>query len=108
MDATRDYHTKQSKSERERQIPYDITYMWTLKYGANESIYTTEADSDMQNRLVVAKRERGGRGMDWGFGVSRCKLLHLEWISRTSLCVSTVRTRLVSMRMQVQSLSLVG
>ena len=27
MDATRDYHTKQSNSERERQIPYDITYM---------------------------------------------------------------------------------
>ena len=27
MDATRDYHTKWSKSEGERQIPYDITYM---------------------------------------------------------------------------------
>ena len=25
MDITRDYHTKGSKSERERQIPYDIT-----------------------------------------------------------------------------------
>ena len=24
------------KSERERQIPYDITYMWNLKYGTNE------------------------------------------------------------------------
>ena len=31
MDATRDYHTKWSKSERERQIPYNITYMWKLK-----------------------------------------------------------------------------
>ena len=27
MDGPRDYHTKWSKSERERQIPYDITYM---------------------------------------------------------------------------------
>ena len=26
MDATRDSHTKWSQSERERQIPYDITY----------------------------------------------------------------------------------
>ena len=26
-DITEDYHTKWSKSERERQIPYDITYM---------------------------------------------------------------------------------
>ena len=27
MDASRDYHTKWSKSERERQIPYDIIYV---------------------------------------------------------------------------------
>ena len=33
------------KSERERQIPYDITYMWNLKYGTNEPIYKTETDS---------------------------------------------------------------
>ena len=25
-------YTKRSKSERERQTPYDITYMWNLKY----------------------------------------------------------------------------
>ena len=29
MDATRDYHTKWSKSETEKQIPYDTTKMWT-------------------------------------------------------------------------------
>ena len=38
MDATRDYHTKWSNSERERQIPYDITYMWNLKYDINKLI----------------------------------------------------------------------
>ena len=27
MNGPIDYHTKQSKSEREREIPYDITYM---------------------------------------------------------------------------------
>ena len=26
-----DNHTKQSKSDRERQISYDITYMWNFK-----------------------------------------------------------------------------
>ena len=36
MDATRDYHSKWSKSERKKQIPYDITYRWNLKYGTNE------------------------------------------------------------------------
>ena len=45
MDGPRDYHTKWSKSEWERQIPYDITYMWNLKYDTNELIYKTEADS---------------------------------------------------------------
>ena len=45
MDATRDDHTKWSQSERERQLPYDITYMWNLKYGTNELIYKTETDS---------------------------------------------------------------
>ena len=45
MDETRDYHTKWSKSEEERQIPYDITYMWNLKYDTNEPIYETETES---------------------------------------------------------------
>ena len=34
-----------SKSERERQIPYDITYTWNLKYDTDEPIYKTETDS---------------------------------------------------------------
>ena len=32
------------KSERERQVPYDITYFWNLTYGINEPIYQTETD----------------------------------------------------------------
>ena len=32
------------KSERERQISHDITYMWKLKYDANEPIHKAEAD----------------------------------------------------------------
>ena len=43
MAGPRGYHTKQSKSERERQISYD-TYMWNLKYDTNEHIYGTETD----------------------------------------------------------------
>ena len=43
---TGDSHTKQSKSERERQIPHDIAYTWNLKYGTNDPpIYKTETDS---------------------------------------------------------------
>ena len=58
MDGPRDYHTKQSKSERERQMPYDITYMWNLKYNTNEFIYETETDSQTQK----TKGKGGGEG----------------------------------------------
>ena len=34
-----------SKSEREKQVLNDITYMWNLKYDTNEHIYKTEPDS---------------------------------------------------------------
>ena len=44
MDGPRDYHTKRSKSERKRQISYDITYMWNLKYDTNELSDETETD----------------------------------------------------------------
>ena len=46
MAETRYYHTEWSKSERESQIPYDITYMWNLKKkDTNELIHKTETDS---------------------------------------------------------------
>ena len=44
LDTTTDYQTKWSKSERERQIPYNITYVWNLTYGTNEPIYKIETD----------------------------------------------------------------
>jgi len=70
---------------------------------------------DMENRFLVAKGEgngvnlsiekkkthglgeqtcgfqEGGGGilMDWEFGISRCKLLHLEWISNEILLYRT-------------------
>ena len=56
MDGPRDF-TKKSKSERERQIPYDITYIWNLKYNTNEHIYKTNKLTDIKNRLAVANKE---------------------------------------------------
>ena len=60
-------------------MPYDITYMWNLKYGTNEPIYETETESQTQRIdlwLPRGRRVRGG--MDGEFGVSRCKLLYIE------------------------------
>ena len=44
-------------SQRKRQIPHNITYMWNLKYNTNEQIYLTETDplTDVEKRLVGAK-----------------------------------------------------
>ena len=56
---------------------------------AQMNLSTEKKIMDMENRLVVAKGEAGGSGMDWEFGVSRCKLLPLEWISNEILLYST-------------------
>ena len=36
--------------------------MWNQEYGTNELIYETETDSQIENKLVVAKREGVGEG----------------------------------------------
>ena len=41
-----------------------------------------------REQTVVANRE-GGRGVDWEFGVSKCKLLHLQRISNEILLFNT-------------------
>ena len=38
---------------------------------------------------MVAKEEGIGGGMDWEFGVSRYKLLYIEWINNKVLLLST-------------------
>ena len=42
MDGLRVYHTKWSKSGRERQISYDITYMWNLKKWIQMNLFTKQ------------------------------------------------------------------
>ena len=59
-------------SEQERQIPYNITYIWNLKYDPNEPIYKTETAS------LTQRTEEVGGGIEWEAGMSRCKLLSRE------------------------------
>ena len=47
MDGPRHYHTKRNKSDRERQILYDLMYKWNLK--RNRKLINTE------NRWVDAR-----------------------------------------------------
>ena len=88
MEGTRDSHTKWSKPEREKQIPYDIPYMWNLIHGTKEPIYRKEINSwRWRTDLWLPRGGEGGSGMDWEFGVSRRKQLHLEWINNKIWCI---------------------
>ena len=40
-------------------MPYDITYMWNLKYDTNELMYETETDSQTQRTDWWLPRGRG-------------------------------------------------
>ena len=44
---------------------------------------------DIENRLVVDKGEGVGGRMEWEVGVSRYKLLYIEWINNKVLLYST-------------------
>ena len=61
MDATRDYYTKWNKSERERQMPYGIIYMWNLKYDTNEHMYETKQTHRYREQTSCCQAEGGLR-----------------------------------------------
>ena len=63
--------------------------MWNLKYDTNEPIYETNRITDIVNRLVVAKGEGVGGGMEWEVEVSRLQLIYIEWINNKVLLHST-------------------
>ena len=70
MDATRDYYTKWSKPQRERQIPYDITSMWNLKYDTNEPIYETETESRTEQTGGLPSGRGLGKGWNGRLGLA--------------------------------------
>ena len=51
--------------------------MWSLKYDTTELVYKTETQ---RHRGQTCGWQGGGAkgGIDWEFGISRCKLLHTE------------------------------
>ena len=60
MDGPRDDCTKWSKSDRVRQILYDITSRWNLKIDTNELTYETEADSQTWKTNLWLPKAKGG------------------------------------------------
>ena len=68
MDGPKDYHTKWSQSDRERQISYNMTYMWNLKKkkDTNELIYKTATDPQTLKTILWLPKGKhwGGWGED--------------------------------------------
>ena len=58
MDGPRGHCTKCNKSGRERQIPYDLTYVWNLKSKQNQVLRYKE-------RIGLQRQERGGERDEW-------------------------------------------
>ena len=58
----------------------------TLNYGTNALIYKTE--TDLREHREQTCDCQGGRGMDWDFQVSRCKLLYIGWTTTRSYYIA--------------------
>ena len=62
MDGPGNHHTKWSKPDRERQMSYDIAYIWNLKKWYKWTyIQDRNRPTDIENRLLVTKEESGWR-----------------------------------------------
>ena len=117
MGKTRGHHTKRSKSERERQIPSDITCMWNLKYDANEPSCGREIEPQTQRTGCQREGPGSARAGGWGGrrvvsdktdkqqGLTGSTGSRLQYpTKRTSLVVQRLRTSLAVQGTRVWSL----
>ena len=68
-----DSYTKRSKSERENQIPYDITYIWNLIYCTN-ALFHRKANHGLGEQTCGCQGGGGGSGGvgDLGVDINYC------------------------------------
>ena len=63
MNGLIEYYTKWSKSDREGEISYDISYVWNInRNDTNEVAYKTDTVTDLENEFMVAWVNDGGKG----------------------------------------------
>ena len=67
MDGTRDSHTKLSQKEKGKY--HMISHTWNLTYGTNEPFHRKKKLMDLENGLMVSKREEEGVGWTGSLGL---------------------------------------
>ena len=78
MVGPRDDHTKRSKSERERQISYDIIYMLNLKQKMIQMNLFTKQTHRHSNKLMDIRGEGWEGGINQEFGIDIYTLLYIK------------------------------
>ena len=76
-------------SQKEKNKYFMLTHMYGIYNMAQMNLSTKQKQTHRHRDQTCGFRGQGGRGMDWEFGVGRCKLLHLEWINDKVLLYST-------------------
>jgi len=87
MDGSRDSHPEWSKSERERQIPYDITYIWNLIDGTDEPFHRKE-NRGLREWTEVAEGEGEGAGWTGSLGLIYAGYCLWNGLAVRSCCVA--------------------
>ena len=88
MNGSRDCHTDWSKSDREEEILYDISYMWNLKkewYKQNYLQNNKRLTEDKHNCQGEGKGERIGKEVE----MDMYTLLCFKWMTSQNLLYST-------------------
>jgi len=62
MGEPRDFHTRCSQSVRERQISYDITYMWNLKKMIKINLFTKHKQTHRLRKQIYGYQRGKVRG----------------------------------------------
>ena len=68
MGGPRDYHTKWSKSERKRQIPYDIACVWNLTQDMIQTNLSRKQKQIHRHREHTCGCQGGGREREGWIG----------------------------------------
>ena len=77
MDGPGDCHTEWSKSDRERQVSYDIAYMWNLKKMIQMNIFTKQKQTHRLREWTY--------GYQWGRMGGRDRLEVWDWHVHTAI-----------------------